>query len=150
MEIRSVLAACAVVVACLQGAGGQQVPPLVPPPPSDEPLLGQGEWSESPCVHSVYLARIAELEAELAMYRTASTAGQVVCTLGGEHARLDGGANGTYTITTNTYASPADPLSAASLPSFALHLLTLYRFIAYETAERTRRVRRPRLCLICT
>lgn len=45
--------------------------------------------------------RVAVLEAELAMYRLASTAGQVVCALGGEHARLDGG-NGTFTISSNT------------------------------------------------
>jgi hypothetical protein len=88
MGRHAVVAAAAVAVSCMQGTLGQ--------------LSGEGtaHWEESPCVHSVYRERIAELEAELAMYRLASTAGQVVCTLGGEHARLHG-QNGTYTISSD-------------------------------------------------
>jgi|EP01043_Picozoa_sp_COSAG02_P013769 hypothetical protein len=88
MERRAVVAVAAVAVSCLQGTLGQQ------------PAEGTAQWEESPCVHSSYRERIAELEAELAMYRLASTAGQVVCTLGGEHARLEG-ENGNYTISSN-------------------------------------------------
>lgn len=83
---RAVAAVAAVAVTFPQGTRGQDI--------------ATAEWEHEPCEHSAYRQRITELEAELAMYRQASTAGQVVCTLGGEHAQLVGG-EGTYTISSN-------------------------------------------------
>jgi hypothetical protein len=80
---RHALVAAAAVAAAFQGALGQQ---------ADQATAA--EWDR-------LRERVAVLEAELAVYQLASTAGQVVCALGSENARLDGG-NGTYTISSNT------------------------------------------------
>ena len=84
MWSRAIATLAVFVVARLQGARAQDTASV----------------EESPCVHSVYLEQIVDLEAELAMYRQASNSG-LVCVLGGQEAHLDG-QNGTYTITSDT------------------------------------------------
>lgn len=94
------------VAASLQSVCGQDIGP-VPSPGQVEPLNlpteGTGSFEHTPCRDAHYEARIAVLEAELAMYQEAVEKGEVVCTLGGVNARLNGG-NGTYTISNLTCA----------------------------------------------
>ena len=119
-------------VVALQCVCGDESPTLVPSPGQVDPLNlpeGTGSFAETPCRDAHYEARIAVLEAELAMYKEAVDLGEVVCTLGGINARLDGG-NGTYTISNLTCVD----VPACHPASRAKTLLTAH-FSAFRKQE---------------